>query len=221
MLLALGFFINGSLNRIDYREFIRTNALSHEHLVSAKHFLQRENIFTESIEIELMQWYSEFADHVMNTIQDGNSFDTRHDFVYDRTGNNSQESGTSYVKLMEEIVLPRIGDFQRVIREEIRFEGFDNSDEKIIKIGFQQRNAGARHEGRKVYGNDIAGAAAYRHCAFSAHNFPCEECHQHYSGNCSRIHIWAVSIANANQYIQLNYWGIRESACHVLWITVN
>lgn len=123
MILASGFFINGNLNRVDYREFIRTNSLSHEHLVSAKHFLQRDFIFTEAIEIELMKWYSEFADHVMNTIQAGNSFETRHDFVYDPTLNYSRVSGASYVRFMEEIVLPRIGEFQSDLRKEIRFVG--------------------------------------------------------------------------------------------------
>lgn len=121
MILALGFFINGTLNPIDYREFIRTNSLSHEHLVSAKHFLQRDFIFTEEIEIELMKWYSEFTTHVMNTVQDGNYFDNRHDFIYDPLANNSVEGGATYLHFMKQIVLPRIGEFQRIIRQDIRF----------------------------------------------------------------------------------------------------
>lgn len=123
MILALGFFINGTLNAIDYREFIRTNALSHEHLVAAKHFLQRDYLFTEEIEIELMKWYSDFANHVMYTVQHGNYFDNnRHEFVHEPAFNNSREGGAAYLHFMRQIVLPRIADAQRIIRTDIRFD---------------------------------------------------------------------------------------------------
>lgn len=120
MILALGFFINGTLSPTDYREFIRTNSLSHEHLVSAKHFLQREFIFTEVIETELLKWYSEFTTHVMNTVQDGNYFGNRHEFIYYPTVNNSRESGASYLHFMSAVVLPQIEEFQQNIRLDIR-----------------------------------------------------------------------------------------------------
>lgn len=120
MILALGFFINGTLSAVDYREFIRTNSLSHEHLVSAKHFLQRNSLFTEEVEIELMKWYSDFADFVMQTVQNGNYFENRHDFIYDPSANNSREGGATYLHFMKVIILPRILDFQRIIRHEIR-----------------------------------------------------------------------------------------------------
>lgn len=122
MILALGFFLNGTLNAIDYREFIRTNSLSHEHLVAVKHFLQRDTLFTEEVEIELMKWYSEFANHVMNTVQHGNYFENGHEFIYDPTFNNSRDGGSAYLRFMNDIVLPRIGDFQRIIRKDIRYE---------------------------------------------------------------------------------------------------
>lgn len=122
MILALAFFLDGTLNPIDYREFIRTNSLSHEHLVAAKHFLQRDYIFTEEIETELMKWYSEFANHVMHTVQPGYYFDIiRHDHVFASIENNSSwESGARYLEFMREVVLPRIEDFQQDIRREIR-----------------------------------------------------------------------------------------------------
>lgn len=119
MILALGFFINGTLNQVDYREFIRTNSLSQEHLVSAKHFLQRESIFTDSIELQLDQWYSEFTAHVMNTVHQGNYFENRHDFVYET--NNSRVADVSYLDFMKKVVLPRILEFQEIIRKDIRF----------------------------------------------------------------------------------------------------
>ena len=120
MILALGFFINGTLSAVDYREFIRTNSLSHEHLVAAKHFLQREILFDEEVEIELTKWYSEFANHVMNTVQHGNYFENRHDFIHDTSFNNSKEAGTSYLSFMKNTILPCIRDFQKIIRKDIR-----------------------------------------------------------------------------------------------------
>jgi hypothetical protein len=95
MILALGFFVNGNLSPIDYREFIRTNSLSHEHLVSAKHFLQRE-IFKDNMENELMKWYYEFSTLVMNTVQNGNYFDNvhRHENVVHRHTYVSSENET-------------------------------------------------------------------------------------------------------------------------------
>lgn len=126
MILALGFFLNGTLNRTDYREFIRSNSLSQEHLVSAKHFLQREFLFPDDIEKELMKWYSEIATHVMNTVQDGHSFENRHGFLYDPKSNNSQVfDGPTYLLFMKNVVLPRIEEFQRSIRADIRFELID------------------------------------------------------------------------------------------------
>lgn len=122
MILALGFFINGTLNAVDYREFIRTNSLSHEHLIAAKHFLQRDRLFTEEVEIELLKWYTDFANLVMNTVQHGNYFETRHEFVYESSFNNSREYGAAYLHFMKESILPRIGDFQSIIRKDIRFD---------------------------------------------------------------------------------------------------
>jgi hypothetical protein len=120
MILALGFFINGTLNHIDYREFIRTNSLSQEHLLSAKHFLQRDSIFTDEIEMQLTQWYSKFSTHVMNVVHHGKYFANRHEFVYDPVANNSREADASYLEFMKIVVLPRILEFQQIIREDIR-----------------------------------------------------------------------------------------------------
>lgn len=121
MILALGFFINGTLNPVDYREFIRTNSLSHEHLVSAKHFLMRDFLFSEDVEIELMKWYTEFTTHVMITCQPGKYFENnRHEMLYNPKFNNSRESGAAYLHFMRDTILPRIVEFQRIIRQEIR-----------------------------------------------------------------------------------------------------
>jgi hypothetical protein len=120
MILALGFFINGTLNHIDYREFIRTNSLSQEHLLSAKHFLQRDSIFADDIEMQLTQWYSDFTNHVMNRVHHGNSFANRHYFVYDPMTNNSRVADEAYLNFMKTVILPRILEFQQIIREDIR-----------------------------------------------------------------------------------------------------
>lgn len=113
MILALGFFVNGTLNPVDYREFIKTNSLSLEHLVSAKHFLQRDVLFSEKVEIELKKWYSEFSTVVMLSVQHGYYFDNRHEFVYGPEMNNSRASGAAYLTFMQKTVLPRIEHFQR------------------------------------------------------------------------------------------------------------
>lgn len=123
-ILGLGFFITGSLNRTDYREFIRTNSLSQEHLLSAKHFLQSEYLLPEETELNLQKWYSEFATLVMNTVQHGNYFDNRHEIVYNLTASNSDQNGEKYLLLMEKIVIPKIEEFQGKIRNEIRFDIF-------------------------------------------------------------------------------------------------
>lgn len=122
MILALGFFIIGTLNPVDYREFIRTNSLSHEHLTAAKHFLQRDSLFTEDVETELTKWYSDFANLVMNTVQHGNYFENRHAFIYNPSFNNSREGGAAYLRFMKEIILPRIEESQQIIRIDIRFD---------------------------------------------------------------------------------------------------
>ena len=120
MILALSFLINGKANPVDYREFIRTNSLSHEHLLSAKHFLQRDHLFGYEIENELMKWYSEFTTRVLNTNQEGYYFDTRHDYLNDPPINQSLRSGEEYLDFMKEKVLPRIVEFQGMIRHNIR-----------------------------------------------------------------------------------------------------
>jgi hypothetical protein len=120
MILALGFFVNKTLSLVDYRAFISTNSLSHEHFVSAKHFLQRDYLFSEDVEIELIKWYSDFTNHVMNTVQHGTLFANRHDNVYEPTLNNSWNSSARYLDFMKQVVLPRIEDLQHDIRAEIR-----------------------------------------------------------------------------------------------------
>ena len=121
MSLAFAFFINGNLNSVDYREFIRTNALSQEHLVSAKHFLQLESIFDDEIEMKLSQWYQEFTNLVMISVYQGNYFKNRHAFILDQDGNISQKVDAIYLDFMRNEVLPRILDFQQIVREDIRF----------------------------------------------------------------------------------------------------
>lgn len=131
MILALGFFVNGRLKLSDYREFIRTNSLSQEQLLSAKHFLQRDQLFADGIETELMKWYSEFTTRVTNSFEDGNYFDTRHEFVSEIVKNNSVESGASYLRFMTETVLPRIVETQQMIKSDIRFIDFFSSQFRV------------------------------------------------------------------------------------------
>jgi hypothetical protein len=123
MILALAFFVNGSLGNVDYREFIRANSLSHEHLVAAKHFLQRDFIFTEAIETELAKWYSELEDLVMQTLEAGNFFDIiRHNEVFgsNEVNGSLMERGAKYLDFMNDTVLFYIEDFQKKIRNNIR-----------------------------------------------------------------------------------------------------
>jgi hypothetical protein len=119
MIYALGFLTNRKLNPIDYREFIRYNSLSQEHLVSAKHFLQRESIFESEIEMKLEEWYHEFTNYVMLSVDQANYFDNRHN-----TGiqpNNETRYAISYSNFMTSNVLPKIKEFQHEIRTNIRF----------------------------------------------------------------------------------------------------
>lgn len=124
MILALGFFVNGRLKLTDYREFIRANSLSQEQLLSAKHFLQRDQLFADGIETELLKWYSEFTTRVTNSYEDGNYFDTRHKFVSGVVNDNGIESGANYLVFMTQTVLPRIVETQQMIKNDIRFIEF-------------------------------------------------------------------------------------------------
>lgn len=121
MILALGFFVNGRLKLTDYSEFIRANSLSQEQLLSAKHFLQRDQLFADGIETELLKWYSEFTTRVTNSYEDGNYFDTRHKFVSGVVNDKGVEKGANYLLFMTQTILPRIVETQQMIKNDIRF----------------------------------------------------------------------------------------------------
>lgn len=123
MILGLAFFINGSLNPHDYAEFIRTNSLSYEHLISAKHFLQLEFLFHESTETELMKWYFEIVEHILNRTmsQSGNNFGDRHNTILSSTLNDEISSALKYYDFMNAVVIAKIRQFQQTIKNEIRY----------------------------------------------------------------------------------------------------
>lgn len=118
MILASGFFTNGKLSLVDYREFIRYNSLSQEHLVSAKHFLQLESIFEDDIEMKLSQWYQELPNTFIPSMYHGNYFENRHKSVNDSIVEQLQKD--DYLNFMRDEVLPRILKFQQSVREDIR-----------------------------------------------------------------------------------------------------
>lgn len=121
MIYALGYYTNGKLNHIDYREFIKTNSLSQEHLISAKHFLQRESIFENEIERKLSKWYHEFTHVEKISDHQKNYFDNRHGFA-DISVNESKKRDAIYLEFMEDQILPKIISFQNIVREDIRFK---------------------------------------------------------------------------------------------------
>jgi hypothetical protein len=127
MIYALGFLTNRTLNNIDYREFIRYNSLSQEHLVSAKHFLQRESIFESEIEMKLEEWYHEFTDYVMLSVDQASYFDNRHNTDFQPVENETRYA-ISYSNFMSSKVLPKIKEFQHEIKTNIRFAKLKNSD---------------------------------------------------------------------------------------------
>ncbi|CRK87155.1 CLUMA_CG000964, isoform A [Clunio marinus] len=134
MIFAFTFYATGTLSPNDYREFIRTISISQEHLLSAKHFLQRD-LFSESIENELAQWYSEYSTFVMKTVFKGKYFENRHEHVIvDQMSNKSQDQGNDrkYMKFMEEIILPKLEDCKMMIREDIS----SNLEKDMMKAKF-------------------------------------------------------------------------------------
>lgn len=128
MVLAIAFLFTGHINPFDLREFIRCHSLSHEHLVSAKHFLQRKAIFDDNTEEELMKWYNfifyQFSTSINYKAVDISNDDVRHNMLYDKNitmkEDESNGYGMRYYKFMSEIVLPKIRRFQQEIRMDVR-----------------------------------------------------------------------------------------------------
>lgn len=123
MALALGFFTSGTLNPVDYREFIRFNSLSKEHLESAKHFLQLESIFDFETDVRLTKWYQHLTYHTIISIYQENRFENRHKLIFDPPDNESHH--VLYFHFMNTDVLPRIRKFQNSIRSDMRFDNFE------------------------------------------------------------------------------------------------
>lgn len=121
MILAVSFFLTGYINAYDYREFIRSYSLSYEHLISAKHFLQKDEIFNESVEAEMTKWYNIISFN-LTTIPNGSiSNDARHGMTTETASASVGKSqGLVYFHFMNDIVLPKIKDFQQKIRNEVR-----------------------------------------------------------------------------------------------------
>lgn len=130
MIFAIAFLFTGYINSYDLREFIRCHSLSHEHLISAKHFLQRDAIFDDNTEEELMKWYNfifyHFSTTLNNKADDFSNDEIRHEMLYYynmTTDSVSKGYGLKYYQFMNEKVLPKIRKFQQDIRSDIRSVG--------------------------------------------------------------------------------------------------
>ncbi|KAL7027528.1 hypothetical protein ACKWTF_005475 [Chironomus riparius] len=111
-ILGGSFLLTGYFHPYDYREFIRTHSLSYEHLISAKHFLQRDTIFDPQIEADLIKWQGIISEKMTT----------------------DKEYGLVYLHFMDEIVLPQIRASQQEIRNEISITlDMDMGDAKFVK----------------------------------------------------------------------------------------
>jgi hypothetical protein len=128
MIHSTGFFLTGFLDAIDFHEFIRHRFLSEEHLMSAKHFLQRDTLLGSNVEMNIEKWYSLIYDKISSFLTSNNEIvdisfndEIRHEIV----GNSSIDeinglNGAMYYKFMKFTVLPEIKIFQEKIRMEVR-----------------------------------------------------------------------------------------------------
>lgn len=125
MVLAITFLFTGYVNSIDLREYIRCHSLSHEHLISAKHFLQRDAIFDDNTEDEFGKWYNFIFSLLSATLNsDAHDFSNdkiRHNMPYKKAQLDiNRGHAYKYYKFMTETVLPKIRSFQQEIRFDIR-----------------------------------------------------------------------------------------------------
>lgn len=123
-ILGGSFLLTGYFHPYDYREFIRTHSLSYEHLISAKHFLQRDTIFDPQIESDLIKWYNNIFHIHLSTISNATSYvdlsnDVRQGIVSENV-TAEKKYGLIYLHFMDEIVMPQIRISQQEIRNEIR-----------------------------------------------------------------------------------------------------
>lgn len=123
-ILGGSFLLTGYFHPYDYREFIRTHSLSYEHLISAKHFLQRDKIFDPQIEADLIKWYNNIFHIHLTSISNATKYvdlsnDVRQAIVYENI-TAEKKYGLIYLHFMDEIVLPQIRASQQEIRNEIR-----------------------------------------------------------------------------------------------------
>jgi hypothetical protein len=120
MILAVSFLLTGHMSPYDYREFVRTYSLSSEHLISARHFLQRDIIFSDDIEAELLKWYNiifEIFASTRNTSENAD-FDARQQIINGSSGD--KDLGYEYYRFMNEEVIPALMDFQNDVRLNVR-----------------------------------------------------------------------------------------------------
>jgi hypothetical protein len=123
-ILGSSYLLTGYFHPYDYREFIRTHSLSYEHLISAKHFLQRDTIFDPKIEADLIKWYNNIFHIHFSSISNATKYvdlsnDVRQGFIADNM-TAEKRNGLIYLHFMDEIVLPQIRASQQEIRNEIR-----------------------------------------------------------------------------------------------------
>ncbi|KAL7027529.1 hypothetical protein ACKWTF_005475 [Chironomus riparius] len=137
-ILGGSFLLTGYFHPYDYREFIRTHSLSYEHLISAKHFLQRDTIFDPQIEADLIKWYNKIFHIHLSTISNATKYvdlstDVRQGIISEKM-TTDKEYGLVYLHFMDEIVLPQIRASQQEIRNEISITlDMDMGDAKFVK----------------------------------------------------------------------------------------
>jgi hypothetical protein len=121
-ILGVSFFLTGYMHRVDYREFIRAHSLSYEYLVTAKHFLQREHIMEDDVEMELMKWYQNITLYISNASTTNKNFDHSNDIrniaIIDEEANYSQ--GILYYEFMTKKVIEEVKKLQQDVRQNIR-----------------------------------------------------------------------------------------------------
>ena len=123
-ILGGSFLLTGYFHPYDYREFIRTHSLSYEHLISAKHFLQRDGILDTKIEADLIKWYNKIFHIHFSTISNATKYvdlsnDVRQGIITNHS-TTDKRNGLIYLHFMDEIVLPIIRASQQEIKNEIR-----------------------------------------------------------------------------------------------------
>ncbi|KAG5683567.1 hypothetical protein PVAND_012840 [Polypedilum vanderplanki] len=120
MILAVSFLMTDQISIIDYREFIRTYALSQEQLISASHFLHRKSIFDTEIELEMLKWYTKIFEIFASSSHD--AIDVRHELIDNNSSfsNVDKSEGYECYQFMKKKIIPEIKKFQYDVKQNVR-----------------------------------------------------------------------------------------------------